>query len=307
MDSVDPCWVIIYTGRGKSKGGPVFSTGGLGLKFRTIFLLFNLIIIFSFSFIFLMPLPILGWSYALGFWGQNWPIAGAFLAILAALDGYFLLHWRLYSLLEREDWTGLKALLEKELQKNGPLSLAKSRIYINACLIVREPDQLAVVRDLYVEKKVSWLPQLALSLALPLILEVKTRSDEVLTFLQPYSASRKTGSDGPWIRWALGLAELVAGRRAEARVRWLAVLDDKPVPLVELLCLYLLEPMKTENAALPPVLETRVPILRSRFTDKEWDEHVAKLKDSVVLVVFLEKQLVQDARQWLKDAPGGNQ
>lgn len=305
MDSVDPCSVIIYTGRGKSKGGPVFSTGGLGLKFRTIFILFNLIILFSFSFIFLMPLPILGWSYAWSFWGQNWPIAAAFLVILAALDTYFLLHWRLYSLLEREDWSGLKLLLEKEWEKNGSLNLAKSRIYINACLIVREPDRLAAMRTQYLEKKIAWLPPLALSLALPLILEVKTKADEVVSFLLPFAKNRKTGNDGPWINWALGLAELVSHRSDDARARWSQLLTPKTLPLLELLCLYLLEPLSKDDPKLVTELEIRVPALKSRLTEKEWDDHVAKLKDSVVLVVFLEKQLIQDARQWLRDLPGG--
>ena len=42
------------------------------MKFKTIFILFNIVIIASFAIIFFMPLMMLGWDYTAIFWKNNW-------------------------------------------------------------------------------------------------------------------------------------------------------------------------------------------------------------------------------------------
>jgi len=273
------------------------------VKFRTVFFLFNLIIVLSFAFIFLMPLPILGWAYAVSFWGQNWPIAFVFVAVLAALDGYFLAHWRLYTLLEREDWPGLKVHLEAELARKGRLSLSSSRIYINACLIGQVPSKLTELRVLYMEKKIPYLPQLALSLALPLVLE--GQSAEVESFLRPYATNRKTGADGPWIRWSLAFAGLLGNERDRSRNELQNLLGDRLEPALELLSLYLIDTLRASDVEQNVNYDQKKAVLAAGLTDKEWVAHLDKLKETVILVLFMGK-LIQDARTWLAaPAPGG--
>jgi hypothetical protein len=291
-DSVDLTISIIYTKRGKKQV----------MKFKTLFLLFNLIILLSFGFIFLMPLPILGWEYALSFWGQNWPIAVLFLAVLGGLDGYFVSQWKLFSLLEREDWAGLRTLLEAELAKKGTLGIQKTRIFLNACLIAQNPGRISELREVYVAKKVPFLPKVALSLGLPLVLEGK--SEQVVEFFGPLSDSRKTGSDGPWIRWSLAMAKLLQTDTAAARPLLEAGLKDGKQPLLQLLSLYLLDNLRASDDSVRALVDRERPLLASRLTDKEWANHIDGLKEKVILVLFMEK-LIGDARRWLVTVPEG--
>ncbi|NLJ47390.1 MAG: hypothetical protein GX430_12650, partial [Treponema sp.] len=60
------------------------------MKFKTIFILFNAVVAFSFLFIFLFPLFILGGEYAVGFWKTNWFLGILFLVILGILNWFFL-------------------------------------------------------------------------------------------------------------------------------------------------------------------------------------------------------------------------
>jgi len=281
---------IIYTKRGKKQA----------MKFKTLFFLFNLIIVVSFAFIFLMPLPVLGWEYALSFWSQNWPIALLFIAVLAGLDAYFVMNWRLFGLLEREDWPGLRNLLEAKLQKKGSLGASQTKIFLNACLIGQDPGRISELREAYVAKKVPFLPKVALSLGLPLVLEGKSEGLEL--FFGPLASSKKTGADGPWIRWCLGFGRLLQQDAEGAFPLLKAGTGDRKQPLLQLLSLYLLDNLKNRNPEVRELLEKERPVLKARLTPKEWSSHIDSLKERVILVLFMEK-LIGEARQWLDAEP----
>jgi hypothetical protein len=273
------------------------------VKFKTLFFLFNLIILISFGFIFLMPLPVLGWEYALSFWGQNWAIAVIFVAILGALDTYFVVNWRLFSLLEREDWPGLRARLEDELARKGPLGYQKTKILLNACLIGQAPGRISEIRELYVAQKVKSLPKLALTLGLPLVLEGK--SDAIEGFFGPLVGNRKTGADGPWIGWSVAFGRMLAQKPDAARPLLEAGVADHRQPLLQLLSLYLLDNLRKTDPAVATKVDAGRAELARRLTPKEWGAHIDAQKERVVLVLFMEK-LIGEARQWLLAAPEGH-
>ena len=272
------------------------------MKFKTLFSLFNLIIVISFAFIFFMPLPVLGWEYALSFWGQNWPIALLFVAVLAGLDAYFVSNWRLFGLLEREDWPGLRTLLEARLAKRGVLSPSQTRIFLNACLIGQNPSRISELREAYVAKKVGFLPKIALGLGLPLVLEGK--SDGIEAFFGPLSNNKKTGADGPWIRWCLAFGRLLNRDSAGAQPLLEGGLSDQKQPLLQLLSLYLLDNLRTQNPEAAGRWDDQRDRLKSRLTPKEWANHIDGLKERVILVLFMEK-LIGEARQWLEAGSQG--
>lgn len=271
------------------------------MKFKTLFFLFNVVILVSFSFIFFMPLPILGWEYAVSFWAQNWPIGLVFLAVLAGLDGYFVLNWRLFSLLEREDWPGLRSLLEEELSQKGTLGPQKTKIFLNACLIGQNPSRINELRAVYVEKRVSFLPKIALSLGLPLVLEGKAQAIE--EFFGPLVGNRKTGSDGPWIHWCTAFGRLLRQDVEGARPLLEGGLADKKQPLLQLLSLYLLDNLRHQDPSVGSQVDAARTALAQRLTAKEWSSHIDGLKEQVILVLFMER-LIGDARRWLETPQG---
>jgi len=294
FDSVDLTMSIIYTKRGKKQA----------MKFKTLFSLFNVVILVSFSFVFFMPLPVLGWEYALTFWAQNWAIAVLFVAVLVALDVYFVLNWKLFRLLEREDWPGLRSLLEAELAKKGTLGLQKTKIFLNACLIGQNPGRIHDLRAVYVERRVRFLPKVALSLGLPLVLEGK--GDAIEAFFGPLLDDRRAGGDRAWMGWCVAFARLLRQDTDGAKPLLEAGLNDKKQPVLELLSLYLLDNLKHRDAEVGARVERDRVALASQLTAKEWDSHIEGLKERVILVLFMEK-LIGEARQWLAAPQGVSQ
>jgi hypothetical protein len=202
--------------------------------------------------------------------------------------------------LEREDWPGLRTLLEAELAKKGTFGAQKTKIFLNACLIGQTPGRINELREVYLAKKVAFLPKVALSLGLPLVLEGK--SDAIEAFFGPFLNDKKTGSDGPWIRWSLAFARLLRQDGPGARPLLEAGLGDKKQPVLELLSLYLLDNLKHGDPEIGTLVEARRLELSARLTAKEWNQQLDSLKERVILVLFMEK-LITEARQWLA-SPG---
>jgi hypothetical protein len=68
--------------------------------------------------------------------------------------------------------------------------------------------------------------------------------------------------------------------------------------------LYLLDTLRSGDEALGAQLDQKKTTLASRYNDKEWAAHIDKLKESVILVLFMGK-LIQEAQTWLKSPVSG--
>ena len=84
------------------------------MSFRSIFFLLNVVLIVAFAFIFSVPLLILR-PHTVAFSGASsgmllWLPAALFIIVLTAINTYFLRHWRLFTLLDRQDWPATAAL-----------------------------------------------------------------------------------------------------------------------------------------------------------------------------------------------------
>ena len=62
------------------------------MRFKIVFILFNVVIVASFLIIYLMPLAMLGMDYTREFWANNWGLPIVFVVILAILNGYFTIN-----------------------------------------------------------------------------------------------------------------------------------------------------------------------------------------------------------------------
>ncbi|MDR1956942.1 MAG: hypothetical protein LBQ30_08825 [Treponema sp.] len=109
------------------------------MKFRYVFIAFNIIIFFFLLVIGLLSFYILGHDLALEFWQASRFFIALMIFVLVGLDLFYLLNRRLYLLLEREDWPGLTHYLETKIIQDKHYSSSWVRLLANAYFVLAEP------------------------------------------------------------------------------------------------------------------------------------------------------------------------
>ena len=143
------------------------------MKFKTIYILFNAVILLSFGFIFLMPLFLLGGDYFSLFVSKNWIAGALFLLTLIVINGYFLSNWKLFRLLETEDWRGLIRLLEQRVYRKGRFGKGTIKMLINAYVVTSNVEKISDLESRLREKRPRLLRTYALQFGIPYLLKMK--------------------------------------------------------------------------------------------------------------------------------------
>jgi hypothetical protein len=265
------------------------------VKFKLIFALFNGIVLLSFLFVFLMPLFVLGLEYTAGFWAQNWYLAIVFVAILGLLDGYFLLNWNLFQLLEKEDWLALSTLLEDRVFKRKRLADQNIRLLCNAWVVQGKPLEIQRLEAQLRAVKPALVRRHALLLGVPYLLRNETAP--LVAFFEPLAADGR-GGDVEWLRFNLAFGYL-AGReldKATAILKELA--GQKREEVVQLLALYLLDSNSTDgDAEGRRNLDAAAAAFRSRHGQQDFAKLVDKQKENLEVIIL--SKFISEAADWI--------
>jgi hypothetical protein len=273
------------------------------MKFKTIFILFNAVVVFSFVFIFLFPLFLLGGEYTLGFWKSNWFLGAFFLVILGVLNGFFISNWKLFDLVEKEDWKALSDWLHVRIFEKGSFRSQYVRLYVNAAMLLSNLPAIDQLEALLREKKPKLLRRQAVLFGVGYLL--RNDPDASITFFEPYlSASDVEARGWLWLDYSFSL--ILKNRAAEA-LPWLRKAASQRDSVLALLSVYLagnlaaasLAPGAEKDAALA-FAQDRRDGLRKRFTPERWSREVEKAKNDVHVVIL--SRLIDDAGRWLFDA-----
>ena len=264
------------------------------MKFKVIFLLFNGIIAVSFLFVFLMPLFFLGPDYARVFWLENWYLAAVFIVIIGGLNTYFALNRQLFSLLESEDWQGLKAYLEYRVFTKKRFSQQHIRILINTYIVLSEPEK---IRDLETElhtRNSRLVPRLALEFGIPRLL--RNNPDEMIEYYDRYRNNPKA-EQRDWLTWSYSFAVMQKQRSDEARDVLLSLSEHTREPLVRLFSLYLLDAFREADSELAQRLDEHKAEFRRRYGSGKLQREIEKNRANLQVVVLA--RLVKNAEEWV--------
>ncbi|ORC35422.1 hypothetical protein B4O97_09640 [Marispirochaeta aestuarii] len=261
------------------------------MKFKVIFILFNVVILFSFLIIFFMPLAVLGWEYTKEFWADNWYLPLVFFLIMGILNVYFIRNWRLFSLLEREEWGGIIGYVLSRLEE-GRVRRQEVRMAINAALISSRLNVIGRIEELLRDKRPAAMPSFALSLGIPYLLNNDPPGAE--NYFREFLEIR--GEDRPWIVWCYGFALLLQRRLEEAKIQFLSLTEEKS-PILNLLTAYMLDTCAVQDEEAKRYQNTLVAGLRSKYTRTEFLRIAEKARTAVHIVVL--GTVLDEAVEWL--------
>ena len=269
------------------------------MKFRTIFILFNVVILVSFLFVFLLPLFLLGPESSMTFWKGNWYLALLFLILIGGLNAFFLLNRKTFLLVEREDWGELSAHLVGLMFPKGRFSGARVRLLVNAYLLQSDIAGIERLESELAAKRPDILKKSALLFGVTRLL--RNKPEEAATFLASYLEAKGVESKD-WLRFDYGFS-LVLQKKAAAALPYLEEGCRSRDGVLCLLAAYLLGTVgaaaadESGKAAAIAKAEAARAHLRKRFSVSKWSREVERAKSEVHIVIL--SKLIDDAGRWL--------
>jgi len=274
------------------------------MKFKTIFALFNAILIFSFAFIFFMPFLLLGAEYSMPFWAKNWPLFLFFTTVLIGFNAFFVSNWRLFTLLESEDWDALTVLLEQRIFDKKHYDRRTVRLLVNTSLLRGDMAVVEKLESVLRKEKPAALRRDAVLFGAAKLLKNDTQAS--VLFLDEYADGK--GVENPaWITFYHAFALVLVKRSPEAAPGLEASLGSRDHVLAALSA-YLLGSLcapsapAVERDRLAALAEAKRAELFKRFGAVHWAREVERAKSEIHVVIL--SRILDEASAWLlKIAP----
>jgi hypothetical protein len=244
--------------------------------------------------IFLTPLLLLGGDWFSVFWTRNWPIAIVFIVTLAGVDAYFLLNWKLFMALEREDWAAVAGFLEQRIFRKGRVLSAHVRLLLNTYLVTSNTEGILALEAYLATRRPGMIARFSLQFGIPHLLAKDPKDPEA--FFRGLLGSERV-ADRDWVRWNHAFSLLQMKKPEDARRELDALIDSVTEPVLLLLALYLLDVLARDDAALESKVARLRDELRSRHTPATFQKDIEKAGKNMQVVVL--SRLLQDALQWL--------
>ena len=270
------------------------------MKFRTIYILFNVVVVISFLFVFLLPFFLLGPEYSLEFWKGNWYLALVFLLVIAALNVFFAANWKIFTLVEKEDWSSLSVHLVDKIFNKKRYSSRHVGLLVNAYLLQSDVEGIQRLENELAANRLDLLKRNAVLFGVTRLL--RNRPEEASEFLKPFLDS-KGAEAREWLRFDYAFSLALQKRFVEATPFLTEGLESKDAVLC-LLSAYLVGSLAAASAAtednqneLKARAEATRASLKKRFSNQRWNREVERAKGEIHIVVL--SKLIDDAGRWL--------
>ncbi|MDR1105553.1 MAG: hypothetical protein LBL44_04280 [Treponema sp.] len=271
------------------------------MKFKSIFIIFNILIVFFLLIMMFMPLLVLGPGFSAGFWRSAWPMGAVLVAVLLFLDVFYALNSRLYRLLEREDWPALADYLESKVIRKGRYSSRLVRLLANTYLVMSDSAAVLSLENKTALARPSLVEKNALVFGAARILSGDT-AGAVNFFSRRLEKEAGKGSDAQWVRWYYGFSLLLSRQFDKAAPVFRSMVFESPDALVTGLSAYFLSGTLRKNAEDPlgcaeAAEEGRKRVRESVKTLSLWKKETARLETEVHAAVL--RKYFDEAGNWL--------
>ena len=239
-----------------------------------------------------MPLLMLGKDLAIGFWRSSWYVVPVIFLALALIDLYFALNYRVYALLEKEDWPALIRELEQKVLQKNRYNSRLVKLLISSYLVLSDIKSVTELEKKLAIARKSLLDENALSFAAARILGKDYQgAAEFLAPKCPEGAKFKSGSS-EWLYWYYGFSLLLARRFNEAADVFIPLAREGRYGIPSGLSAYFLSdnlsaflPLRSEKLQ-EEAKSARGRVKRSLRRRSDWDRELKRLDTEVYAAVL---------------------
>jgi hypothetical protein len=274
------------------------------LKFKSIFIIFNIIIIVFLVIVCFLPLMMLGSDFAAVFWRSGWPLILILALALVFLNIFYLSRRRLYRFLEREDWPALADYLESVVIRRGRYTPHLVRLLANTCLVMSDPAAVTNLEAKVAAARPATLEANALVFGTARILGGDT-AGAAKFFAARLEKAR--GRDREWIRWYYGFSRLLNRQFEEAAEEFKALAVSSSDALITGLSSYFLDGTLRKNTGDGEEChriagEGADRVRKTIRNPGEWAKEVSKVETEVHAVLL--RRYIGEAEIWLFGGKG---
>ena len=269
------------------------------MKFKSLIISFSIIIILFASITILLPRFFTEVEFAQYFRVLTLPLLLFMALLLTGTLIFFLLNYRLFSLLEREDWPALSYYLENIIYSKGRYSVRKVRLLAGSYLVILDYASVFNLEGKALHIKPSTVEKNALIFGAARILCGK--SAEAVEFFKTHLEKGKK-SDRQWIRWFYGFSLLLCGAFVKAEQEFTPLAEHSKNALICGLSSYFLEISISNHSQNPEECKAIAENGRSRivktFKDTAgWEKEANKMGSDIHVAII--RKYVDEAGQWL--------
>ena len=249
------------------------------MKFKTIFQLFNAIVLLALLMFVISSVFLFDGEYAAAYRANIWIAALVFAVLIGILDFYCISNWNLFTLLEKQDWPALLAWLEKRIYRKGELIRPYANLLISTALSLSNHAALRKLENEVRERRPRLMRSLGVSLGIPLLLE--DDMEAVSRYFGPLADDERT-QRRDWAGWCRAFASGDEGRR-----ELLELLDGND-PSILLLTLEVFDRMNwnlddSEKRKIEDIRE----FLKSSLTGEKGERRLLRSREDHLMALIL--------------------
>ena len=268
------------------------------MKFKVLFITFNIVLFLSFLTIFLLPFFILDGSFMLEFWSKNWYFGLIFLAILGIVNAAFISNWKMLTCLEQEDWPALSSWLESRIIGKKRYSKRKVRLLCDSLLLLGDFTTIrALEAQLRAEK-----PQLLVSLAVRFAAAQLLSADYACLHQFASDMANTPGADRDWLRFYAAFSRQMDAHHDDCASEILPLARSARDPLVTAISGYvcgalLAKKLPGRLEELSSAADEAKERILAKYTKQKWISMIDESKSDMYVVIL--SKIIDETTLWL--------
>ncbi|WP_461245886.1 hypothetical protein [Treponema sp. R6D11] len=269
------------------------------MKFKYLIIAFSVLIIIIVLITALLPLLFSGHGSAVTFRYITLPLLLFMAILLICMSIFFFFNYRLFSLLEREDWPALAYYLEKKIYVKHRYSNRNVRLLASSYLVISDFPSVLKLESKAVLAKPSVIGKNILIFGSARVLSGGYK--EAATFFNSYIGKCKK-KDKQWVLWFYGFSQLLGSdfKQAESEFSSLAVSSDNV--LITGLSAYFLQTSIEKHSLTPQKCHETAENGRERVKNAinnadNWKNEAEKMGAEIHIAII--KKYIDEAGKWL--------
>jgi len=273
------------------------------LKFKQMIIAFSVIIVFILLIIFLVPSLFAGFDVAANFQSITLFLIIFITAILICLIVYFILNYRLISLLEKEDWPALAYYLEQKIYVKGGYNARNVRLLASSYMVISDYASVLKLENAAALAKPSAVLKNVLIFGSARILGGNYA--EAAAFFHTYLEDEKSGlkaNEKEWVKWFYGFSNLLNGDFEKAEPDFLYLAEFSRDAVVSGLSSYFLFSYLAKNSRKPDDCiaasqRGRGRVVKAVKNPARWKKEVEKNGTEIHTAII--RKYINEAEVWL--------